>query len=174
MKREITQERLRELFAYCEATGYFYRKKSNGRGKAGKIAGTLSENGYRKIFVDYKGYRAHRLVWLYVHGTFPPSHIDHINGERDDNRISNIRLATNSENNQNRGKIAGASSKYMGVHWNKTLRYFVAEIALNGKRKHLGYFKNEEMAGNAYAAAKRETHAFQPTCRGPAYSGGLK
>lgn len=100
----LTQDRLKELFSYNEKTGIFTRLVSIGRrGKVGNIAGSKNWDGYLLICIDNKNYAAHRLAWMYTYGSFPKI-TDHINGIRDDNRISNLREVTMRENLQNRKK----------------------------------------------------------------------
>lgn len=99
MREKITQKRLHELLDYSPDTGLFTWKVARaGRIKAGDVAGNLNNTGYIQITVDGTAYYAHRLAWLYIHGKFPENHIDHINGVRDDNRISNLRDVTPQEN----------------------------------------------------------------------------
>lgn len=96
----ITQNTLKELFDYNPDTGLFTWKVAKARRiKAGDVAGNLNNTGYIHIRVDGKNYQAHRLAWLYTHGKFPDNCIDHINGIKDDNRISNLRDVTTQENN---------------------------------------------------------------------------
>ena len=145
---------LREVLAYNPETGIFTWKFGNKRNtKANQIAGSIRPEGYRYICINYKNYRAHRLVWLYVYGQLPISQIDHINGNKDDNRISNLREATHAENQQNKHSTKGYS-------WHKTKQVWEAYIRINGKKNTLGYFKKEEDAQMARTVAKREHHSF--------------
>jgi hypothetical protein len=127
---------------------------------SGKIAGSLEE-GYLRLGVDGKKYLAHRLVWLYVHGEFPPEYIDHINGNGCDNRITNLRAATNKENSQNRTrKNKGCKSTLLGVHLRKDRGVYKAVIQVDSVSKYLGSFRTEQEAHEAYVKAKREIHPF--------------
>lgn len=101
----LTQDRLKELMRYDEETGILTRRVStSSNARAGDIAGSKDKDGYLVIRIDKKLYRAHRLAFLYVYGRFPEEFTDHINGIRDDNRISNLREVTRQENMQNQKK----------------------------------------------------------------------
>lgn len=159
----LTQERLKELLDYDPGTGVFsWIVDRGGTAKAGSVAGRLNGNTYLQIMVDGKRYCAHRLAWLYVHGEFPPDQLDHINRIRTDNRISNLRPATGTENNQNCSKRSDNTSGVIGVGWHKKCGKWVAHIRLNGRRKHLGLYDTIEEAAAARASAKAELHTFHP------------
>lgn len=98
----LTSERLKELLHYEEETGNFIWKQNRGRYCCkGKIAGCISFDKYIQIKLDNKKYFAHRLAWMWFHGAMPENEIDHINNNRQDNRICNLRAATHAENVQN-------------------------------------------------------------------------
>lgn len=136
---------------YNPETGIFTVTRSGGRRKAGDAAGYIKSDGYRLI--SYLGrYRyAHRLAWFAVHGEMPSGEIDHINGNRDDNRIANLRLVTRSQNMMN-----AAIGK--GWHWHKKQQRWQALIRVGGERKYLGQFKTEAEAQAAYEKARAELH----------------
>ena len=102
---------------------------------------------------------AHRLAWLYVHGEWPAEEIDHLNRVRSDNRISNLRLATQAENKQNTSLRRDSTSGHKGVSWHKRDKKWVAEIKLHGKKHYLGYFNN---INDAIAARKSEESRLHP------------
>lgn len=159
----LTQSRLKELLNYDPDTGIFTRRVSaSNRVKIGDRAGSVNGMGYRHIYVDGNLYLAHRLAWLYVYGGFPPSGIDHINAVKDDNRIVNLREATQSENNQNRAKQSNNTSGFRGVSWHATAKKWHARIGVGNKLKHIGLFDTPEAAHAAYLAAKAELHKFNP------------
>jgi hypothetical protein len=163
----VTQDRVKELLEYDPETGVFvWLISASNAVPKGTVAGTRKANGYSEIKIDWRLYKAHRLAWLYTHGEFPDSFIDHINGDRSDNRISNLRLATKSENGQNQ-KTARPDNKsgYLGVHWCNREQRWVAQIALHGKKHFCGYFSDPADAHAAYLAKKKEIHIFQPTPR---------
>lgn len=152
---QLTQARLKELFDYDSEKGAFSRRV------AGKSAvGSVGRSGYRQIMIDGRQYYAHRLAWLFVNGEWPENQIDHINGLRDDNRISNLRGATASENQQNTGRVS--------VCWNSQAEKWQASIRRGGTRTYLGIFRDRADAVAAYLAAKARMHAFQPIPRGMA------
>ena len=156
----ITAEELREQLNYDPETGVFTRRvRSSTRIRIGDVAGWSDKEGYVRIRVLNRVRAAHRLAWLHVHGVWPPNEIDHINGMRGDNRISNLREATHAENCRNRKKPRTGRCALKGVYM-KGAR-FCAKIKMNGKQTHIGYYDTEEEAHAAYmAAAEKEFGAF--------------
>ncbi len=165
MHHELSAERLRELLSYDAETGAFaWRIGRGGLAKSGARAGAIESGGYVQIQVEGRLRMAHRLAWLYVHGRWPTFEIDHMNGVRDDNRLSNLREATRAENQQNerRARSSNKASGLLGVTWCERASRWRAKIMLGGKNKHLGLFDTAEAAHNAYLAAKAEIHPFAP------------
>lgn len=161
-KNHITVEKLREVLAYDAVTGIFTWRVALARQvKVGYVAGTIQQSGYRYIRVFGRDYRAHRLAWLHSYGEWPKYHIDHIDGNRDNNRLSNIRDVTRSVNQQNlhRARADNKSCGLLGVSWNERNKKWVSQITFPiGKSKHLGYFSTPESAHEAYISAKRKLH----------------
>lgn len=154
----ITVERLRALLDYDPATGnLLWRASPNNRVRAGALAGVIGSNGYRRVMLDMVRYPAHRLVWLHVTGQWPSQQVDHINGNRADNRFENLRDVSPSANAQNQ-RAAKASNKsgFLGVY--PARGRFCAAIWLGQAPKHLGYFDSAEAAHAAYVTAKRQMH----------------
>jgi hypothetical protein len=150
----LTADRLREVLDYDPGTGIFVAKvKRRGRCASGAEAGRIAL-GYRRITVDRRDYPAHRLAWLYVHGEWPQGPLDHVNRKRDDNRIANLRLATDSQNKANRPAQANSTSGIKGVY--KRYRRWTAQICVQGRRLNLGTFATAGEAEAAYQAAARE------------------
>jgi hypothetical protein len=148
MVTDLTQEDLREQLHYEQDDGTFKWKVSSAkRVKVGDVAGTVdSVTGYRRIRINGKRYFAHRLAFLYMAGEFPPEGVDHINHDRLDNRWVNLRPASQQENNKNVSMSVRNKSGFTGVHWYKPLDKWMANIKINGKSKHLGYFKDLDEA----------------------------
>lgn len=161
MKPLLTQERLKQLLDYYPETGLFTWKIANSkRTHAGDIAGSPSKKGYILIGIDGRVYRAHRLAWLYVNGCWPKNFIDHINSNKTDNRIANLRDVDGKTNmeNQTRASSQNKSSGVIGVSREQGRRRWRAHITTNKKMIHLGYFDTIEEASDAYIAAKRKIH----------------
>lgn len=155
---ELTQERLKELLQYEPESGlFFWTILKGGWPRPGRPAGSTNSEGYRKIGIDRRYYFSHRLAWLYVHGAWPTKCIDHINGDRTDNRMANLREVTVHENNFNVTAVRAASG-YIGVYLDKRTKTWTAAIRANGRTKTLGRHKTPEAAHEAYQRAKRELH----------------
>lgn len=160
----LTVDRLRELFHYDPDTGIFTRiKTSRNQAKPGVVAGYVQNNerrrGYVVIGIDNKTYSCHRLAWLYVNGVWPEKNIDHINGDKSDNRITNLRDVSQSVNvknarkPRNEGILIGARKAPNGK-WR-------AGITTDGKHAHLGTFSTMEEAHIAYVSAKLKFHGVE-------------
>lgn len=138
---------------------------------AGKPAGSLCGSGYRRLDLDGAAYQAHRIVWCMYYGEWPSETIDHINLDKADNRISNLRNVERSVNTIRRAKYSSNSSGYPGVTYRKNRSKWVARIQVEKKSIYLGLFKDIEDAVTAYAQAKLrysipENHGTaQPTLR---------
>jgi hypothetical protein len=148
----LTAERLREVLAYDPETGVFTRRTT------GRVAGGSDGHGYLAARVDGQTYRLHRLAWLHTYGVWPHI-VDHVNMDKADNRIKNLRDTCKSGNAQNR-RNARKDNKLgvLGVsrHGNK----YTAKIAVRGYNKYLGLFDTPEQASAAYAAAKSALHTY--------------
>ena len=156
---KLTQEKLKQVLSYDPETGEFvWLKVKTNRVRVGSVAGTMT-GGYRQIRVGFSIYKSHRLAWLYVYGVWPKNHIDHINGIKLDNRIANLRDATNTENGQNiRRAHCDSKSGLLGASWDKARRLWVAQICTDGKRRTIGSYRTAQEAHEAYVRAKREDH----------------
>lgn len=158
-----SQDRVKQLFSYDPGTGNFIRKVSvgrHGRYRVGEIAGgKCARHGYWHVCVDSVKYSAHRLAWLYMTGRWPADQIDHIDGDRLNNKFNNLREATAAQNSQNEIKPrANNKSGYLGVSPYKNK--WRADIKVNGKTKALGYFECPLEAHAAYLRAKSTLHPY--------------
>jgi hypothetical protein len=162
---ELTQQYLSEILDYNPVTGVFTWKVSRGSNKAGNRAGSSHSRGYRVIRINGKNYKEHRLAWLYYYGYMPTKQLDHRSGVKDDNRIDNLREASNAENQQNLGKNINNTSGFTGVTYDKRSGKWMARIKKDGKRIFLGSFNTPELAYAAYLKAKSELHTFNPIPR---------
>ena len=141
---ELTQTRLKELLDYNPETGIFTWKVSSAKNvKVGDEAGYKRPNGYICISIDGKQYFANRLVWLFVHGCFPKGNLYYIDQIRDNNRIKNLREATQSQNMINSKTQSNNTSGIRGVYYYKPTQKWYASIGVLGKRLSLGYYENK-------------------------------
>jgi len=143
--KELTQKYLRCLFSYDEAGGNLIRSISRSNFvKVGDKAGCLDKiTGYIKISIDGKDYQAHRLIWLHVYGVWPKYNIDHINHDRADNRILNLRTVKQQENLKNLSFSKLNTSGITGVYWSKAVNKWLAQIYVNKKAVYLGCFTDK-------------------------------
>lgn len=159
---KLTADRLRELLHYDADTGVFTWINPPGmKMRRGALAGSSSrgDRGYVVIGIGGRRYRAHRLAWLYATGEWPTGEIDHLNGQRNDNRFANLRDVTHSLNTQNlRAKRDRTRSGLLGAQFRGRTRRWRAQIRIGKVRYELGEFDTPEEAHAAYLAAKRKLH----------------
>lgn len=148
----LTQERVRDLLNYDPETGIFTWRRRQGQCGAGAIAGSNDGDGYRRVKVDRRSYRAARLAWFYVTGSWPPVQIDHADTDSMNDRWSNLRLATASQNRANTCRPVTNSSGIKGVSRHRSK--WGARI----QKRWLGTFDSPEKARAAYAAAAAATY----------------
>jgi hypothetical protein len=156
---DITLERLQELLHYDPESGVFTSKRwRGGSARANRPAGTIMKrSGYVRIQIDGRLYMGHRLAWLYMTGKHPSQQIDHIDGNRQNNRFSNLREVSQTLNSQNQRKAKSHNKTgYLGV--SIAYKKYHAQIKVHGTPVHLGYFTSAEAAHEAYLAAKRKYH----------------
>lgn len=155
----LTHDQVRKALNYCPDTGEFTWCGRHGcRGDGGR-AGRVTDRGYINIAIDGRAYRAHRLAWLYQFGVWPSAEIDHINGQRSDNRIANLREATRTQNSANQ-RARGSIASFKGVHIKSgnLQKKFEARIWTGEKYKTLGTFSTPEEANAAYYEAAKKLH----------------
>lgn len=164
--------RFKELFVVDFTTGDLHWSgrgfRSSGVGKrlSGKRVGTLQKgSGYLRVGVDGTKYLVHRIIWM-LHTNKPlpiDTRIDHIDGDKINNVLCNLREATTQQNNSN-CKGRGGTSKYKGVHYRNSSGKWIASSKFEGKSYHLGCFECEETAAEAYNTfAKKFFHEFAKT-----------
>lgn len=143
---------------YDPHTGDFTWKPRKGKGghKQAKKAGYLHSRGYWIIEYKAKAYRAHRLAWFMTYGVWPDPEIDHRNLCKTDNRLKNLRISNRLGNNVNQGLRCDNSSGVKGVYFYKPSKRWRAQMNINGKRTHLGYFDSEIEASAAYQEAAKK------------------
>lgn len=159
---ELTQERLKTLLRYSPVVGVFEKLVGDGskrRPKRWALVGSASMvSGYVYVSVDGKRYGAHRLAWLYMHGVLPGQEIDHIDGDRSNNAIGNLRLASRCENMWNTASHKNNRSGIKGVSWDRKRQMWVGRIKKDGKIAFNAYFKTLEEADVAMSAARARNH----------------
>lgn len=162
-KSALTVARLRKVLDYEPETGVFVWKVTRSfRAVAGAVAGSeYKATGYLRVQIDGTSYLAHQLAWLHYYGEWPSLDIDHINGEKADNRIANLREATPSQNGQNlRNAMGHNKSGLLGAHFDSASKRWRAVIYKNGRRYDLGSFDDNESAHAAYMEAKKAIHEY--------------
>lgn len=154
----ITQSELKELLDYNQDTGIFtWKKRTSNRIKIGSVAGNLHCRGYIELKVNGIRCLAHRLAWLYEHGELPKL-IDHINGDRKDNRICNLRLASYAENVYNSKIRSDNKSGVRCVSWNNRINKWEVRIKLNGKLHSFGSYEDLSLAKIVADKIRQENH----------------
>lgn len=155
---DITVEYVRSILDYDRETGIFVWRAREGEDLwnkqfAGKRAGTINNRGYRRLKIKDKPITEHRLAWFYVYGIWPSDQIDHINREKSDNRIRNLRVVTNSENMLNLPPRK-LGPETLGVYYHRRDNAYIASLQVCGKPVKLGRFKTFEEARAARVAAE--------------------
>lgn len=171
MKKYPSQEYLKSILDYNQETGLFTWKKRPvstfvsvtaskvwNSNYPGKVAGTKHESrgkSYRRISINNSDLPSHRLAWIFVYGFIPDDmEIDHINGDGQDNRMSNLRLVSHTQNSMNRRNPENNTSGHIGISFHVGHEKWQARIGYKGKRIHLGYFSSLESAANARKLAE--------------------
>jgi hypothetical protein len=147
--------KLRNLLVYDPVTGVFTWRNNIGNVKAGSVAGCLNRKGYRYIGVGGSLYRANRLAWAYVHGALPQGQVDHIDGNRANDSITNLRDVSAETNQRNRKRgNKNSTSCLLGVSYHRQTKKWRAQLCIT-TTKHLGLFDTEQEAHYAYLEAKQ-------------------
>lgn len=157
LKKHPTRLQLRKAFTYRH--GFLYWRIVKGGKNIGQKAGTNTAFGYRKIGFQEAEFFAHRLIWIWHYGV-TNRFIDHINHNKQDNRIRNLRLATKANNEWHTPKRSHNTSGFKGVYCCKTTapKPYWAYITVNGTRRGLGMFSSPRIAAQAYDRAAKKLH----------------
>lgn len=161
---EMTQEQawLKNLVHYNPGNGEFTRLAAASNVPAGLAKPRPSVNGYLRMRLDGRLYYLHRLAWLYENGKWPDDSVDHIDGDRTNNAIANLREATYAQNLQNRELKSVAVSGLRGAYFDIKSKRWQSKIRHNYKSISLGYYATAEEAHKAYLEGKRKYHKFNP------------
>lgn len=157
-----SQEELKALFDYHK-DGYFIRKVARGTQKVGSVhKGKLEKNGYRRTTISHNLYLTHRLIWMWHYGT-EPKFLDHIDNDRVNNKIENLRDVTKNDNARHQLIPCNNSSGYFGVRWydydnSRIPPCWAVQITVNSKKIHLGYYQSKKDAVLAYNDAAVKLH----------------
>ena len=160
MKTLLTQTRLRELLHYNPDTGAFtWRVDRPPRARAGDTPRAPTKAGYLRVGIDNDLYYLHRLAWLYTHGVWPNGVVDHVNGDRADNRLVNLRDVSHATNLQNLKRARGDNKTgLLGVYLRGDTGRYSANIKGPEGKRSLGCFATAEEAHAAYINVKRNLH----------------
>jgi len=154
-----TQEEIHKYFIYIPETGVFLNRitRSN-QAKEGHQSGCVDQTGYIYIYFKMTRLLAHRMAWMYMYGIEPDGQIDHINGDRTDNRIANLRVSTAHQNARNRGLSKNSSTGFKNISWNAERGSWEVSIKMNGKKAFFKRFKILQEAQRAAISAREELH----------------
>ena len=154
---QVSIDKFKEELHYDKLTGRFLWLKHKKAERIGLYAEKDHPNGYRQIYIFKRNYLAHRLAWVFSFGSWPENHIDHINEDKKDNRIRNLRDVSHSINLANqKNPQRNNTSGYRGVSFKKRISKFHAQIFVNKKYNSLGYFDSAEEAHKAYLKFKEQ------------------
>ena len=156
----LTYEQAHELLSYDPLTGVFRWKKPGYPRRPDLVAGTLAQNGYMVIKVNQRRLAAHRLAWLLSYQEWPAGEVDHIDGDRANNCLSNLREVTRAGNCENQRRArADSTTGVLGAFWEPRRGRFFSRIGVSHKTVFLGYYNTAEDAHQAYLQAKRRLHS---------------
>lgn len=151
-RRKRMAKLVQDNLDYCPETGVITPKP----GSPARVF--LHTDGYQRVAIAKEAFQAHRAAWVLMHGQWPQGEIDHINGDKADNRAANIREATRAQNMQNRPSPARGANPYKGVSFNPANGMWRARIRANGRQEHAGYYTTPEAARDAYNRAAKRLH----------------
>jgi len=154
----LTAERAHELLEYSVQHRGLVWRVTRAKAKAGALAGRPDKDGYLIIGIDGRRYKAHRVVYLMHNGEFPHGDVDHIDCDKQNNLIGNLRVADPSQNRCNVRRQVINSTGFKGVHFNKRAGKYRSIIKFKGETRFLGYFDQPEDAHAAYTMAANDMH----------------
>jgi hypothetical protein len=146
------------LFLHDEASGKLFYRAARKQSPAGSEAGSLHRTGYRSVSVDRCQYLVHRIIWFMVKGSWPLNQIDHINGNKADNRIENLREATNAQNTLNVPARQASSSGVKNVYYQARNKKWRVRMKVEGKSKSFGLYRTKTEAEKAAVSARNQFH----------------
>ena len=152
----MNQEKVREFFDYKDGCLYV-KKRYCDKMPVGSKVGTKNKDGYLQVTIMKQKHYIHRLVFLYHHGFLPES-VDHVNNDKLDNKIQNLREATLGENNHNIGMNKRNTSGSKGVSWHKKNKKWVVTVRNNKKSMYFGSFEDIELAELVAIEARNKHH----------------
>ena len=146
----ISQTELKRFLSYDPKTGMFTRRIGSGTARIGDEAGCIRSDGYRIISVGGISYLAHRLAWLHVYGSMPKNDTDHIDRNRGNNAIDNLRDISHSANLHNSKRYKNNKSGLRGACWIEGRKMWLSSITSSGRNVFIGYFGSKREAAEAY------------------------
>lgn len=155
-------EYLRQRLRYEPETGKLFWRESAAFPKqcntrlSGVEAGAMAKDGYLRVGINKKNYLAHRAIWAIYHNNWPDSDIDHIDGDKSNNRICNLRIVSKTENSRNSSLRIDNNSGVTGVYWDRLRNKWKAQISVNRRHLYLGAFTDLESALIARKCAEAE------------------
>jgi len=158
LQSSVSIEEIKARVRFDSETGKLHRVTASGGSKVGQETGSMSSSGYLGVGICGKAFLCHRIAWLLHYGEWPEFEVDHINGMKTDNRISNLRSATRSENVNNTNLRSDSTSGYKGVNYSNQHGRYRARIVVKGKRMHVGMYDTPEQAHEALCAARNAYH----------------
>lgn len=165
-RTQLRAEQVRQLLDLNVETGELRWTAAASQGRlTQRVAGSAHAGGYRQIKIGKRVHLAHRLVWLIVHGEWPHGQVDHIDGDRSNNALSNLRVVTGAQNKQNiavtgRKSVSGLVGAVFVPGGTRRRDRWESRIKVNGASRHLGHFDTPEAAHAAYLGAKAQVHPF--------------
>lgn len=154
----ITLTRAREVLIYDDQTGEMRWRTDQGKRAAGQPVGSQSSSGHLQTWIDGNLYQVHRLAWLLHYGEWPVLFLDHVDGDRANNKIANLRQANGSQNCANRAPARKMHGSLKGASYCKMSKRWKSSITKDGRARYLGCFKTEREAHDAYCSAAKQLH----------------